>query len=378
MKVAILTQPLGHNYGGLLQAYALQTYLKKLGHEVETLDRRKSDRKLYVAKSYMLNVVRLMLGKIKSIPTNKKQIYVLSELAEFRDKCLTMSPEMLSDKALRGYYKENLFDAFIVGSDQVWRPRYSPCLTNFFLDFLDDIGSSAKRIAYAASFGTGEWEYTKELTEKCKSLAKKFDAVSVREGSAVGLSADKLGVKAELVVDPTLLLEPSDYEPLIQECTENAYSGCVLSYVLDPAPEKLAIAGRVGKLLGIKFFSIKPEQNISQVPARALAKCQFPSVETWLQAFHDAGFVVTDSFHGTVFSILFNKPFIAVGNTTRGMARFESLLSQFGLTERLVASIDDITPALIQDKINWREVNRKRVVLATSGREFLKTHLSGS
>ena len=375
MKVAILTQPLGHNYGGLLQAYALQTYLKRLGCEVETLDRRVEGAGKIPLKSHGLNLARLALGRIKSLPTENRQAWVLNELAAFRDRRLTLSPTIDSEQAVRDYYRERRFDAFVVGSDQVWRPRYSPSILNFFLDFLDDVKSPAKRIAYAASFGVDDWEYTSEQTEKCKNLAQKFDAISVRENSAVELCTEKLGVTAQCVVDPTLLLEPEDYEPLIAECGESHHAGCVLSYVLDPAPEKRAIADSAGRVLGAEVFSIKPEYAITQVRAKDISQCRFPSVETWLRSFHDASFVVTDSFHGTVFSILFNKPFIAVGNSARGMARFESLLSQFGLTERLIADPREVSLELLQSQIDWDAVNCKREALASAGRQFLQTNL---
>lgn len=377
MKVAILTQPLGHNYGGLLQAYALQTYLKKLGCEVESLDRRAESTGRIPLKSHVLNLARLMLGRIKSLPTESRQAWVLSELAAFRDRRLTMSPRIVSEQEVRDYYRERNFDVFVVGSDQVWRPRYSPSILNFYLDFLDDIKSPAKRITYASSFGVDDWEYSSELTEKCKGLAQKFDAISVRESSAVELCREKFDVSAQWVVDPTLLLEAADYESLIAECGENAHAGCVLSYVLDPAPEKRSIADSVGRAVGVKVFSIKPEYSVTQVRAKDIAKCRFLSVEGWLQAFYDARFVVTDSFHGTVFAILFNKPFIAVGNSARGKARFESLLSQFGLIKRLVDSKSEVTSELIHEEIDWSVVNVKRRALSEEGQEFLRSSLFG-
>jgi exopolysaccharide biosynthesis predicted pyruvyltransferase EpsI len=148
--------------------------------------------------------------------------------------------------------------------------------------------------------------------------------------------------------------------------------------VLDPAPEKHSIAHNVGLALGTNVFSIKPEYSLTQVRATDIAKCRFPSVESWLQAFHDAPFVVTDSFHGTVFSILFNKPFIAVGNSARGMARFESLLSQFGLADRLVESPRKVSPELVHSQIDWEAVNDKREALSSASRQFLQTKLFGS
>lgn len=377
MKVAILTQPLGHNYGGLLQAYALQTYLKKLGCEVETLDRRTADAGRISAKRYVINIAKLLLGRIKSLPTASREAWVLKALADFREKRLDMSPKILSEQEIRGYYRQRNFDAFVVGSDQVWRPRYSPSILNFYLNFLDDIKSPAKRIAYAASFGVDEWEYSDVETEQCKKLAQKFDAISVREWSAVELCRDNLGVAAQWLIDPTLLLEPEDYDPLIAEGEECLDTDYVLSYVLDPAPEKRIIADSVGQSVGTGVFSIKPELSITQVRVKDTSKCRYPSIESWLQAFYNARFVVTDSFHGTVFSILFNKPFIAIGNSARGMARFESLLSQFGLSERLVESMKNVTPELVHCQIQWDTVNEKREALAGVGREFLKTNILG-
>ena len=130
VRVVIRTQALGHHYGGLLLPYALQAYLKKLGCEVETLDRRAPEVGRVSAKSYGFNLVRLMLGRIKSIPNAKKQAWVLKELAHFRDRRIIMSPKITNEQHLREYCQERKFDAFVVGSDQVWRPRYSPSILN--------------------------------------------------------------------------------------------------------------------------------------------------------------------------------------------------------------------------------------------------------
>ena len=149
----------------------------------------------------------------------------------------------------------------------------------------------------------------------------------------------------------------------------------MLSYVIDPTFDKRSILEMVGELLGVNIFTIKPELSVAQVHARDFERCCFPAVECWLQAFRDASFVVTDSYHGTIFSILFNKPFISVGNRVRGLSRFESLLSQFGLLDRLVENKMGITPKLINNQINWDAVNEKRRAIAKEGQEFLKSHL---
>jgi len=375
MKVAILTQPLGRNYGGILQAYALQTYLKRMGVEVETLDRKANVDKLLSLKAYLRNLVKLCLGRIKSIPTEKKHDSVMSSLAAFRDQYIDMSQPIRNERELRNYFSGKKVDAFIVGSDQVWRPRYSPSILNYYLDFVDDLGFSPKRIAYAASFGVSNWEYDDNTSRQCKNLISKFDAVSVREESAVALCESHLGIGASWVVDPTLLLEREDYERLVSAGRDQGCPASVLSYVLDPEQSKQTVSDKVASNLNVKTFTIKPSLSISQVNARDRYKCNYPGVDSWIKSFRDALFVVTDSFHGTVFCIIFNKPFLVIGNRKRGMARFESLLAQFGLEERLIEDESQVSRALIQSEINWSAVNERREALAKVGRDFLNKNL---
>ncbi|MGQ7262230.1 polysaccharide pyruvyl transferase family protein [Vreelandella sp. V005] len=375
MKITILTQPLGHNYGGLLQAYALQCYLKSIGCDVETLDRRSPGNTSTPIKTQLINVMRLLAGRIKSIPTTKKQLLVLKNLAEFRDQRLTMTKTVTSEEEIRDYARNQNIDAFIVGSDQVWRPRYSPSILNFYLDFLDDVSSPAKRISYAASFGVDVWEYQDDVTKRCKTLIKKFDAVSVREQSAMELCKSKLDTNAEWVVDPTLLLEVADYQALIDTCEINHNKDCIISYVLDSGADKRSIANIVSNSVNKKVVSIKPENKISQFRSKDINRCVYPKVEKWLQSIKDSSFVVTDSFHGTVFAIFFNRPFIAIGNSRRGMARFESLLSHFGLVNRLVENSNEVTQELIKQKIDWATVNKIREQQAEVGRAFIQKNL---
>lgn len=372
MKVSILTQPLGHNYGGLLQAYAMQVYLRKIGCEVETLDRRMPNNWV---KWHILNMVRLALGKIKSLPSEKKKAFVFRHLERFRDRYIKLSKPIFTEKQLRKYYKKNHFDIALVGSDQVWRPRYSPSLFNFYLDFLDDVAPKIRRISYAASFGVDDWEYSPRETKICKDLIKKFDAISVRENSGVALCRDHFEVEAVCMADPTLLLDAYDYAQLISDADQIKTEGKTLCYFLDTSSQKEKIADKVAQMLGLKRYSIIPSNKMTEVTARDLALCQYLSVEQWLAGIKNAAFVVTDSFHGCVFSIIFNKPFIAVGNSARGLARFHSLLEDFGLTERLVMSDVSFNTNLTKTPINWCEVNRIREEKAEWSNRYLYSNI---
>ncbi|MFC4258087.1 polysaccharide pyruvyl transferase family protein [Marinobacter lacisalsi] len=375
MRIAILTQPLGHNYGGLLQAFALQKYLKDQGHHVETLDRRAPGKPLQAARDYCINTAKFLLGRIGTVPTRSKQAMMYQELEAFRDRNLSLSPRITSEQALRDYYRQRPFDAFVVGSDQVWRPRYSPSLANYFLDFLDDIDRPARRLSYAASFGVDEWEFTPEATARCRGLLERFDAVSVREQPGVDLCQQHLGCSAQCIPDPTFLLDREDYEAVIDSKPGPDNEGRILTYVLDTQPSKQQIVHSVVDGLGTNSFTIKPRKSLMEVRRSNFDECRYPGVGAWLQGFRDASFVVTDSFHGTVFAILFNKPFISVGNRTRGLSRFHSLLSRFGLQDRLVEHADEITPALLKADIDWETVNRIRQSQQALGRQFLSDNL---
>ena len=206
-------------------------------------------------------------------------------------------------------------------------------------------------MAYAASFGTDEWEYTPEQTEMCARLLKAFDAVSVREKSGVGLCREHFGVAAKHVLDPTMLLTADDYTKLFEAAGTPKSKGTLLCYVLDETPEKTALINKIAAERHLIPFRVnsKVENIMAPLPERIQ-----PPVEQWLRGFYDAEFVVTDSFHACVFSIIFNKQFIVYGNAARGMSRFISLLEIFGLNNRL---LKDLSKFKSVDDINWHEVN---------------------
>ena len=234
------------------------------------------------------------------------------------------------------------FDAVVVGSDQVWRHQYftglydSP-ISNAYLKFCQK--SHIRRIAYAASFGTDEWEYSARETEECARLLQQFDSISVREESAIGLCERKLHrADARLVLDPTLLLDKEDYIALVQQAGTKRSPGNLMCYILDNNDEKQGLINRVAHERGLTPFNASSKV---EDPYATLEESIQPPVEAWLQAFVDAEFVITDSFHACVFSIIFGKPFVVVGNRERGLSRFTSLLEMFGVTGNMLHAATD-------------------------------------
>ena len=196
-----------------------------------------------------------------------------------------------------------------------------------------------------------------------------FDAVSVREESGVTLCKEHLGVNASWVLDPTLLVDTRYYvEHIAKDETDYPSSMC-FGYILDSSDEKEAIFNHIATTQGLQMSSF---QNVDDSDNGAA-----PSVESWLKAFHDAEFVFTDSFHGCVFSIIFNKPFVVYGNVNRGMARFHSLLSMFGLKNRLVTTPDDAANVAYQP-VDWDAVNIRLSELRKVSKEFLFTSLNSN
>lgn len=365
MKIGILTQPLLNNYGGLLQNYALQQVLKRMGHEVETVDWKTATSDsfkewLWRKKETLLSIVLKDRGRPRYTLTDKEQKIISRNTSSFIERYIRVCPSTAKNveefRTIDDTYK---YQAYVVGSDQVWRPNYNSFQTAMFLDFVER--KDVKRIAYAASFGTSAWEFTPQMKEECAKLAKRFDLITVREKSGVDLCREHLGVEATHVLDPTMLLNREDYEKVVIAENEQKSAGTLFHYILDPSDEKRNLIDRLAAAQGLQPFTIMPKcqaENRTKWDVKHIIEdCVFPSVTSWLRGFMDAKMVVVDSFHGAVFSIIFNKPFWVIANAERGNARFESLLGLFGLENRMINPRQDVE---WNAPIDWKRVNEIR------------------
>ena len=361
MKIGILTLRLHNNYGGILQAYALQKVLQQMGHDVTLIDKSRFIKlPLFSFSRYYLYFKRLILKMIsdRSLPVrwDKKLNDDMAIMSTNTYPFILKNIKRIETNNNYSNIKQDDFDAFVVGSDQVWRPKYFgqtiiPCA---YLSFAKEW--NVKRISYAASFGTEDWEYTEEQTAECKELIRLFDAVSVRESSAVELCKKHFDTSAMHVLDPTMLLDASDYIKLFEEAHTPQSLGSLMCYILDENKEKQEVVSCIEQTLHLKSFSVNSKYEVADAPLEERIQ---PPVEAWLRGFNDAEFVITDSFHACVFSILFEKPFIVYANKNRGMARFHSLLSIFGLENRLITNSEDAL-RVINEHINWEAVNTKK------------------
>ncbi|ACT91331.1 polysaccharide pyruvyl transferase family protein [Dyadobacter fermentans] len=368
MKIGIITLPLHSNYGGILQAYALQKALSALGHQAFVIQPDKQNIPLVKrAIKFSKNTIKWLRGD--------NVIFNIDELKEnasritrpFVDKHIPLVSKsaIYSDEELRS------FDAFVVGSDQIWRPKYYPNIAEAYFSFLPE-NSTAKRIAYAPSFGTDSWEYSISQAAECKRLIGKFNSLSVREISAVDLCNAHFNVKAEHVLDPTLLIERQTYIDLFQTSNKIHSGGTLFSYILDMNDEKTSAIKHIEKQLNVTSFSPSKPSIKKNVPIELNIEY---SVEQWLKAFNDAEFIITDSFHAVVFSIIFNKPFLVWGNVQRGLTRFSSLLRIFDLEDRLVTSAKSVE-SVVAKKIDWQHVNSLHEKKKNESIQFLQEALN--
>lgn len=364
MKIGILTQPLQSNYGGILQNYALQQVLIGAGHKVETIDwglRKDFRRYAYECKMAVKSFVNPEKYTMPPyMPTGKEQEVICRNLNAFTDTYIHRTPKIFSAQGFRKQADEGGYDAYVVGSDQCWRPRYNRFLDAMFLDFVRE--DNVKRIAYAASFGTDKWEFSPARTSTCARLAQRFDFVSVREDSGVKLCRDHLGIEAAHVLDPTMLLTAEDYVALVRKDGIPQSKGKLFNYILDPDERINAFIRRIAQYKGLEAFRVLPirqQENRTKYDVRHhIEDCVFPGVGTWLRAFMDAEMTIVDSFHGMVFSILFNKPFWVIGNATRGMSRFTSLLKEFGLEDRML-DVEQLDNVQLDKAICWKDINAR-------------------
>ena len=372
MKIAIMTQPLGRNYGGMMQAYALQKVLKDMGHEVVTINHHAP------SKGAVYSLARLGFRLLKKVTGERKQpvnfekhySYIFQDTQAFVDQHITQSEYIDNDADLKAHFDKNSYDAVIVGSDQTWRPMYSPNIYNYYLDFLEH-DTTIKKIAYASSFGVDAWEYSAEQTHRCAELAKLFDAISVREQSGMELCEKYLGVESECVLDPTLLLDKADYLALIGNRYKGTQGEGIFTYFLDTNKEKESAAEQLAEKLGTHTYKCYANVSVSQPTSANVEDYRVPPVEEWLASFANAEFVLTDSFHGMVFSIVFEKPFLVVVNKERGAARFESLLLNFNLANRLKADEKTMVLDMIKQEVEWGSVGLKLRFLKEKSYRFL-------
>ncbi len=331
-KIALLNLQVDDNFGGHLQRYALISTLQKLGNEVEHLNTRFPNSKKSIIKRLKGGLKRLVLYPYYAIKRNAEykplwlfKYYIRHEAVTeaFYDKYIPHTKRIYSNEELAQYQD---FDCFVVGSDQVWRKNYASLygLGTYMFDYLP---TDKKRVAYGVSMGTDKNELSEQNIADFKVQYERFKAVSVREVTGLDLlnSYGCTNPKAEWVIDPTLLLDAEDYNKVINEGKTYPLEKKIFCYILNLDELKKDVITRIAREKSMDYQIWSPEQNLT--------------VEQWLRSIRDAEYVITDSYHGLLFSLIFNKPFHLLRNESRWNARFDSIAEQ--LDVKLDAATQD-------------------------------------
>lgn len=327
MKVAVLTFHRNYNYGANLQAYALQHTLLKMGYDAELLN--------YYYKSSSISIFDFSnnLRWIFDVSLRRKA----KKFHEFQKKFIK-----LSKKVFKNSLKEEAekYDCVIVGSDQVWNYAITQMDSSFFLDFVPH----EKRRSYAASFGISC--IPKEAEAYYQEHLSGFQNYSVRERTGLQLVQKMIGEKAIVDLDPVALLEREEWEKLIPRKRESGY---IFLYMASRQLIKFACAlsEKTGKKIihvGIKSF-FHPSKNIGEMYADA-------GPEEFLSLLYYSDIVVTESFHGTIISLLFNKDFRVSIPQVVG-SRIKDLLEDFSLTNHII----DSSSCIEKIETDWGRIN---------------------
>ena len=312
-KVAIFGWWYNQNYGSILTYYALNKYIQDKGHETLLIDGPDG----YKNRSNFRSWMPLAYNFFKE----HKMAY-------------TDQPTRVT---MRDLNKLDGVDTFLLGSDQMWNPW------NGWVDwddFFDWVQPSKKSIAYSVSLGRDDRsKYNPEWVENRRRDISQFDAVSMREDFSVDIMKDIFKEDVPRVLDPTYILDKANYHALADNATHD-YAGesYIATFFLDPNSDKARIAKAIAKKLDIKLLIIPNPLNGLKKSEEFFDKAEFDYIdkaipENFLNAYRNAKYIITDSFHGTVFATIFEKPFSVFYNAMRGLARFDSIMSLFDFVE---------------------------------------------
>lgn len=330
-KVGIITMHKVINYGSALQAYALQRTIEKLGYDCEIIDYIYPNEyhlsrypKLPAWKSWILFIIQLLYG----FPQKKR----VKLFERFYKDYLKLSPVCYES---REQLQDNppCYDIYVTGSDQVWNPKYIGEDTNFMLSFVSDV----PKIAYSASFATDS--VPDKYRELYKNCLNEYSAISVREQKGVEIVQALSDKNTEVVLDPTLLLKADEYEDLAERSTIHIDEPYILAYILgysfNPYPYVERLIKHIQRKTGYKVCLLNVS-NVKMLFSHNTIRLQKVGPSEFVYLFKNASFVITTSFHGTAFSIIFNKPFYALVKKGNKDDRLMSLLQLLELKDRAI------------------------------------------
>ena len=365
MVIRTITCHHAFNHGAMLQAYALLTYLQSLGHDARAIDYRPwymPPVKVYfnyVDKRFNYPIIRQLYRFYhkRAWLFEQERRSVLERF--FVSSIPTTSEQYRSAKKL----KDNppVADIYIAGSDQIWNTTFEngndPA---FYLNF----GSPKRKISYAASFATMSLKLGTE--QFVKEQLKNFDAISIREESGKKI-LESLGYRGDLVLDPVFLLDKDFWIDFAKKEDTGSIEEYVLTYDFEHRKSSVKrIAKRLAALYGYKIYSVSPSRSHHEYADQSFACC---SPEKFVSLIKNAKCVVSNSFHGTAFSIILEKNFFVVNRKDGLNIRMIDLLNRYDLNDRLVNP--ETSDELLSKDVNYSLMRSRLGRDADVSRSFL-------
>ncbi len=337
------------NYGAVLQTYGLQQYLKTVFKEVRVLDYR-PDALLKEYKNincYSIGSIAFSLWSLFPFIAKKRSF------AKFEKRFNLSDVVGKTAEDFQGLTSDYLF----CGSDQIWNPSVTHGFDPVFFGALKT-NSSPKIISYAASLGKSV--FSKQELFQMKTLLEHVNVISVRETDAQDLLSKELNIEATVVADPTILAGSEVFKPLVKDVRYKKY---LFVYTLTNNPKTLQVAKEVAKKNGLQIIQVNGNRKPFHKPNHIIINDAGP--EEFLSLLFHSDFVVTDSFHGTVFSNLFHVPYITIPHKTRG-GRMVTLLTELGMLDRLIDKAD-----VSEMSIDWTVVDNNLKRMQNKSIEFI-------
>ncbi len=331
------------NYGSTLTCYALYQYILSLG--------------LSVAFVSPPNFDRENAGEF-----NKKHGYRMTMKRSYKE---------MSEN-------NKYIDTFLVGSDVLW--YYDAFIQTQYFFMLDFVNDDKRKISYGTSFGNTEIFFPDKEILKVRSLLKRFDKVSVREFEAVDICRDKFSVSATQVLDPVFLCDKSHWVKMAESANRKTQGKFLFSYLLDPNEEKAELLRYTARKLGLQLVTVTDNQFNHEQKENILRNYGLISnatIEEVIYHLLNAKFIISDSYHGICFSLIFNKQFIAITSRIRNDARFATLSKLFNINDRLLYDFSTILERkdLLDKKINYNILNKLIEKETNRSAEWLKEAL---
>lgn len=345
MKIGILTFQRAYSYGAKLQAYALSTYLCQLGHQAEIIDYSNiGEGKAPGINFYSIGCfIKSCVSYVNSLNKEKKR---RDKLQAFFLQKTPHSKRYIDSSSLNGI--ENRYDIFIAGSDQVWCPRYNLGDLNFLLSFVKD---NKKKFSYAASFGTTL--ISSEYEESYRRCLSSFNKILVRETEGAKIVKSLINRDVEVVLDPTFLLSKSHWEAIARYPFKQKFNYILCFKILSVTPAYKNLIDYLQTITGYKIVVLDTSYRYKPVKGILYSTA---GPEDFLGLIMNAQIIVTNSFHATVFSILFNKNFYTVLNDNGLNSRMVDLANKLGLRQRMF-NCNSTFPVLEDIDIDYQAIN---------------------